>query len=927
MTDPQEAPSSHPASFTAPRGSPPPFLTRFAEIAQCYGDLIALREPGRQLTYAQLLLYIEQEAERLQREGGIGSLRRIERPRSIDFILDILTTWQAGAAFLPLDLSTPQKRRDGIWNEASTADLRDVAYIIYTSGSTGQPKGVRVSHRGLLPVIEAQIQAFYLAPGKRALWMLSPAFDASLSDIGTALLSGATLCIPPADLSPRSLLQFMAAENITHADLPPSLLPLLHPLPSCMEVIVIGGEVCPPEIVRSHASKLRVINVYGPTEATICTSLVECDPLTWHQPLLGTPLPHVRYQVVSDTGHEVAEGESGELWIGGISLALGYIQQPILEAARFQLIHGERWYRSGDHVRRLPGSEYEFLGRLDRQIKIHGQLVAPEEIEARIQEHPSVLETVVLPRQQSRSGHPSRTTLLAFVVPRISPEPDDLLKYLQHHLPPALCPRIIYVEALPRGTSGKIDTNALNEIFEQRSKYDSQQSTNTFVDLFSRILGIDTIVEDDNFFTLGGDSIAALELISEAEKEGIWLSADAIYLSPTPRTLVSRVSAEEQTTRALLAMLPPQSSKPTSHPPHNSHGDLLLTGATGFLGAWLLSELLEQRENSKIHLLVRAPNPQSAWQRIERALTTIGKPCPRDRIEVHPSDLEKPRYGLNESDWGALQDRVSIVIHNAARVHLLAPLQELRGPNIQACEQVLQFASHGQPKRLLYISTLSVFVATDHPAQKICEDDDPYDATFVYGGYAQSKWLAEAMVRRDGQHTILRPGLLTGATTTGRSSPTCQLTHLLRGLMDLECVPRGAHDELRVDITPVDLAAKILAKLVDAEPLTYHMASRYGATLTQLVRAIRAEGRRCDEVTPEEFYQRARASNSWSSSMALLALSRLLPQRRRAADLFQMTGREFDCTRSTYVSSLSIPDIDESLLRKYVSIAWEESQK
>ena len=288
----------------------------------------------------------------------------------------------------------------------------DLAYVIYTSGTTGQPKGVAVEQRGLPALLHSQIEAFQLSAESRVLWMLSPAFDASISDVGTTLLSGAALHIEAPDgalttrsLTPAAVLETLHRRGITHADLPPALVAQLDAdeAPQSLKTIVIGGEPCPPAAVRSWARRCRVVNVYGPTEATVCTSLCVCDPERWERPLIGRPIDGVRYMIDAPVADRDDPGATGELMISGPCLARGYVNQPDLTAARFVTMNGARWFRTGDRVRRDADVELVFLGRMDRQLKIRGYRIEPEEIEAAIRAMPTVGQCAVVARQVSLS--------------------------------------------------------------------------------------------------------------------------------------------------------------------------------------------------------------------------------------------------------------------------------------------------------------------------------------------------------------------------------------------------------------------------------------------------------------------------------------------------------------------------------------------
>src|SRR5262249_34963187 len=251
------------------------------------------------------------------------------------YIAALLGTWSVGAAFVPLDPGLPPVRRRWMIGDVAprllmdadavealrtegaparaphVAATSDTAYILYTSGTTGRPKGVIVPHRGLLNLFEQQIEAFALDASSRAILFVSTAFDASLSDVGTTLLAGATLVIPErSDVADATALaSTLERRRITHADLPPSILRRLDPErpASALSTVVIGGEPCDPAVARRWAANVRLVNVYGPTEATICTSLCVCDPVRWSRPLLGVPLDGIVYRVMADD-RDVAAG-------------------------------------------------------------------------------------------------------------------------------------------------------------------------------------------------------------------------------------------------------------------------------------------------------------------------------------------------------------------------------------------------------------------------------------------------------------------------------------------------------------------------------------------------------------------------------------------------------------------------------------------
>jgi nonribosomal peptide synthetase DhbF len=773
------------------------------------------------LTYDGLRARASRIAAKLP-PGAIVGLRLV---KSADWVASMIGTWWAGSAFLPLDPSLPARRLAFMLKDAAPAAVidrdflrrlpapappvrlkpSDLAYVIYTSGSTGAPKGVLIEHRGLPTLFREQIRAFRLRPGARCLWVLSPSFDASVSDVGTALLSGAALHI---ETSERPLPDTLRLRAITHADLPPSLLPLTSPenLPA-LETVVIGGEACPLEAARRWASRVRLVNVYGPTEATVCASLGIVDPDRWTRPLLGRPIRGVRFRIVR-----------GELWIAG-PLARGYLNR---SSEAFVVERGVRWYRTGDRVRRR-GRELEFLGRLDRQIKLRGRRIEPGEIEAALAEHPAVARAAVV----ARDGR-----LVASVAGAVRPA--ELRAHLRRRLPRWMIPARIDVAArLPELPGGKLDLAAIWE----------------------RALGARPGPRDD-FFELGGDSLGALEVVAACEAAGLpvrpeWMTGRVRLdvLRRKMRDASSPAMSAAGLRRDLARARAPRLPEPPAGPPR----EIFLTGATGFLGGRVLDELL-RRTDARVHCLVR------------------GTMAPRPRVSIVRGDLASRA-------WLGLADRVDAIYHCAARVHVALPYAELRAANLLGTAEMARFAATGRPKRLHYASTLSVFVSTDRNRGTTREDDDLSRTRRVYGGYAQTKWAAEVLVRNAGPAWIYRFGLLTGP-----DRPRDLLSLVLADLRRLRCVPRAGRG-LRVDLTPVGYAASEMVRLsLESPPGTFHVANPDSLSLGEIARRLGAE-----EVGLPEWRRRA------AGTLADLALCRLLEGygRLRGVDLFQATGARF----------------------------------
>lgn len=956
----------------------------------------AIDDRGEVLTYADLWGQAEAIGTWLRRQGvGVGEIVGLDLGKSADYVAALLGVWWAGAAFVPLPPELPAERRRRILEEAAPrvrldratiaailaapgelgepappvehrAD--DLAYVLYTSGSSGRPKGVMIAQRGIAGLLRAQVAAFGLGPRSRALLLLSLAFDASISDIGTGLWAGATLVIAePAELvEPRRLVALLGRAAITHVDLPPALLPHLDldALPRSLEAVILGGEAAAPALVRRLAARTRVINVYGPTEATICVSLCACDPAGWTRPLLGAPLPGVIFRVVDEALEEAPPGVASELLIGGEQLALGYLARPALTAERFIRLRGERLYRSGDRVVVGGDGSIEFLGRIDRQRKIGGVRIELGEIEAGLREHPAIAEAAAL------DGPGGVIAVYSLRPGVVAPADDALRRHLGERLPPAAIPRRLRrVEALPRGTSGKVDLGALAEALArgevENDRAEGERGEGAIAamiaGLWAQVLGVAPPRPADRFVDQGGSSLAALELVAAAEPRGIVLSAADLLANASLGELADaaarlrvdvrdapslRAEAAAALARQGLALESHVGEDRSSSASSRVDEDatILLTGATGFVGRHLAA-LLRRRHRGRILALVRGGRHEVAEARLERALADADEALGEEgrasaAIEVVLGDLAAPSLGLDERTWTRLAAEVDVIIHGGAQVHLARGFDALRPANLDGAAAILRLARAGRPRLLHHLSTLSVFVAAS-PTVAIPSEEDALDGTErVFGGYAQSKWAAEVAIREGARGrvpaVIHRLGLVTGDQRRGRGPEGDQLGLFLRGLVELGAAPAG-HEALRIDVTPVCFAARALAALIlegppaRAEaPTTYHLASPEGASAAALIAALGRAGAAIEIVDRQRWRALARtlAGRSPAAAVAYLALGRCLDPASfgglRAYDLFQSTGFEFGCARAAPLLAargLDVPAVTPALLDRYVAAA------
>ncbi|GAB5543048.1 MAG: hypothetical protein SangKO_028080 [Sandaracinaceae bacterium] len=912
-------------------------------------DAIAIAERGRPaLSYRALVEAAAALAARLRAEGvGPEQVVALAMEKSTEWVIGALAAWWCGAAWMPLDPGLPAVRRRRLLRVADAklalvsprtghaealpraipvtlergegaapfarVPADTLAYVIFSSGSTGAPKGIAVTWAGLPSMLAAQREAFSLGAGDRCLWVLSTSFDASISDVFTALGAGASLHIEPPARTPTALVEQLARCAITHVDLPPAMLAKMSPddAPQTLRTVIIGGEVCPAEAVRRWAARVRLVNVYGPTEATVCTSLARCDPNAEHGARIGRPLPGVIYRLVE-----------GELWIGGAQVARGYLGEG--PADRFVEREGERYFRTGDRVSRLAEGEYTWRGRVDRQIKLRGVLVAPEEVEACLRAHTGVERVAVVCRALG-----ARDALVAFY--EGSAPTDALLAHAAAQLPRSLVPaQVVHVDALPLGPTGKVDLASLrSRPLGHRAPRGGAPRTSTeraVAALYAEVLGLEEIGREDELDALGGDSFALVELVARAAARGLSLGPELVADHGSVAALaaaldrgasgVMRMDAlrDAAVPSAALARAIASRRAPAGHPSRpasRAPRRVLLTGATGFLGR-RLRRALEARTD-RVICLVRDP------ARGEGRGELVG-------------DVSRPSLGLRESRWRALVDEVDAVVHCAATVSLARSFEALRATNVSGTAEALRLACEAGAS-FHCCSTLSVFVSTDRAERVAREDDDLRDVRRVYGGYAQSKVAAELVVRyAEGAIPITqyRLGLLTGARDDAAAPPHDWLGMLVRGLARVAAWPDDADPELAFDVTPVDHAADAMARLVTRADQglaleTFHIAAARATRLTALIEAMRAEGVSLEPVPSARFARRL-GDDDLIDAATRLALSRALgsSDERRALELFQATRARFDLSRAS-AAGVVAPEPDPRLLRRYVRRMLESS--
>ncbi|MBD2784446.1 amino acid adenylation domain-containing protein, partial [Xenorhabdus sp. DI] len=425
---------------------------------------------------------------------------------------------------------------------------RHLAYVIYTSGSTGQPKGVMIEHRSLCNLITTQQQALALTPDSRVLQFASNSFDACIWECGMAFGAGSRLYLAKrADLLPGAVLSgYLAANAISHVLLSPTALAAMDALPDTLHTLLVGGEACPPTLVKRWSPGRRMLNAYGPTEITVCATLYPCgnqkeNSQEENAPPIGRPIANTHIYLLDAHAQPVPLGVIGEIYIAGAGVARGYLNRPELTAERFlrdpfSADPGARMYKTGDLGRWLPDGNIEYLGRNDFQIKLRGFRIELGEIEARLRQCHGVREAVVL----AREDEPNHKRLVAYLLPEPEAQllPAELRQQLTHHLAEHMLPSaFVTLPSFPLTPNGKLDRQALpapdaSSIVIRRHEPPTGETETVLAQIWQKLLKLQQVSRHDHFFELGGHSLMIVSLIEELRHLGWQLSVRNVFATP-----------------------------------------------------------------------------------------------------------------------------------------------------------------------------------------------------------------------------------------------------------------------------------------------------------------------------------------------------------------------------------------------------------
>ncbi len=757
-----------------------------------------------------------------------------------------------------------------ISNLPSSSKNSNLAYVIYTSGTTGKPNGVMIEQQSVINTVFSLSKVYVKKNPKiktplKITAFTSYVFDVSVAEFFAALLRGHELHILGNSLRQNIILisKYISSNEINYIYLPPVLLASLSKIdyPS-LQGIIYAGEPCDKKTACYWSRKYKLYNYYGPTETSIYSTGLQLKTAEVH--LIGKPIPNTTAYVLNSAKKLQPIGIIGELYIGGIGLARGYLNQPRLTSERFidnpfqtaeeKLIgKNERLYKTGDLVRWCADGNLEYIGRNDFQVKIRGYRIELSEIENKLISYPEIKLAIVLVKDPKDSINIHNKYLVAYYLSDQKINESSLLAYLATELPEHMLPNVfVHLTNIPLTINGKLDRKALPDPeFTSIETYapPSNSHEELVCTTFAQVLDLEKVGVNDDFFKLGGNSIKAITLITKLQVN-FNISITDIYNLKTPAQISKNTPFMRNNLKRNLRKFKFDYQKKYIISNEMQHKldnylnsidrhaveyqkkpitNILLTGATGFLGANLLNQILESTDYN-VFLLVRGNSNDEALDRINQKFQFYFEKKLNDeyrhRIFAFAADISKEDLEISKETYQLLIGHVDSIIHSAAFTKHYGEYDQFYSMNVQATMNMLELSKLTHLKDFHYISTVSVLdqgYVPGHDQFYFTEDDIGDNLESRFNPYVSTKYEGERVVlkyRTQGvMGNIYRIGNLAFMASNGRGQENIQdngFFNRISGLLKLGFTTPAINLE---EISPVDLTAQAIIKLFDKKEL------------------------------------------------------------------------------------------------------------
>ena len=966
----------------------------FEEQVEKNGETIAVRCKNEEITYKELDEKSNYLANRLIELGiETGDVVGINLNRSIELIIAMMAILKVGAIYMPMYIGYPKERLeymlqnskakmliykeendiefDGIKekitpfklmkednhiNTKNILNADEVAYIIYTSGSTGKPKGVQIRHRNLINYVYA-FKEYYsndISSKDKFLASTNISFDVSIWEIFLPILNGATLVLYEEEIIQNIFTYVEAIEKneITGIYIPPNILEDVYNILKTKKNIKINKMLVGVEPIRKSVlnkyynlnEKMIIVNGYGPTETTICCTVLKYEKSQQDGIVsIGRPLKNDNIYILSSDKNIQPIGVPGEIYVTGAGVGKGYINKKSETEKNFlENIfdnESEKMYKTGDIAQWNDDGTIKFIGRNDSQVKISGHRIELSEINHDVMEYPSIIKSYTTVCKKGE-----RAYIVVYYIAEKEISTIDLTTFLKEKLADYMIPNfMLQLQQFPLTPNGKIDKEKLPTNFGTKVEYVEPRNEfeKAVADIFKKLFLLKKVGIDDNFFDLGGDSLTAIKFQIEALNEGLKLTYSDIFSNPTIRMLSERknkkviykVDTNYDFKKINDIISKNNINELTNKKDRQKIKNVLLIGATGFLGAHILEQLILADAN-KIYCIVRAKSSMEPENRLKKNMEfyfgdkynhLLG-----NKIIVIDGDITDKKLGQKDEEFDILAKSVDTVIHTAAIVKHYGNFKSFNDTNVEGTINVMEFCKMFN-KKLYYVSTLSVSgnIMKKNDDEKAIEfkENEFYIGQDLNNVYVYTKFEAEKKIFegiQDGLDAcILRIGNITNRYSDGKFQINVSenaFINRIKAIIKLGVVQEKFLKHA-LEFTPVDCCAEAIVKIIENNPkfTVLHLFDNNFIEINEIIQIMNEIGEKIIPVSNEEFREKIEFAlkdkelkNEITGMITDLDENKLL-------NLINYIIPNCDFTQK-YLETIGFrwPQIDEEYIKKYV---------